>query len=342
MAKEYTFERCPACMEPMDVAHKCCSICSFFCDFVTKDTYINGDLLHLPANPQLPFHAGARIRRTDFGSVYLGYNTQSRRKVLLKEFFPFPLIERDTGGEFPRFRVNEEEIFRKAAEGVILEAQKLSKKVIPGAEQVHGAFWANGTVYQVTEYICGPSMQDISLGELWKTCSLLFPRNEMERKIPELSFYRLLRPLLLLLQRMHFNGIYHGNLDPSCILLDMEHPRLVLGNLGTREARSRHRSASTSIVSYNEFLAGNYLNLTPVQQDIFAVCNVIYYILAGTLPPWNEYHPRTESEATTLPRVIENVLMKGSSPQKIKSFSGMAELIAALDDAFMRLARLQK
>ena len=342
MANEYTFERCPTCMEPMDIPHKCCSICSFFCDFVTKDTYENGDMLHLPANAQQTFHAGARVRHTDFGNAYLGYNIHSRRKVLLKEFFPYPLIERDCSGEYPRFRPNDEENFRKAAENVIREAQALSKIVIPGAEQVYGAFMANGTVYQVTEYICGPSMQDITLSELWKTCSLLFPKNAMERKIPELSFYRLLRPLLLLLQRMHFNGLYHGNLEPSCILLDMQHPRLVLGNLGTREALSRHRSKSTAIVSYNEFLAGNYMSLTPAQQDIFAICNVIYYILAGTLPPWNEYHPRSESEVSPLPRVIENVLVKGSSPQKIKSFAGMVELIAALDDAFTRLARQQK
>ena len=342
MANEYSFERCPICMEPMDMPHKCCSICSFFCDFVTKDSFDNGDLLYLPPNPQLPFHAGARVRSTDFGTAYMGYNELSKHRVLLKEFFPFPVLQRKYDAGYPRFRAHDEAIFQKAAENVIREAQMLAKKVIPGAEQVYGAFRANGTVYLVTEYICGPSMQDISLSELWKTCSLLFPKNALERKIPELSFYRLLRPLLLLLQRMHFNGLYHGNLEPACILLDMQHPRLVLGNLGTREAQCRHQSTSTAIIRYNECLPGSYLNLTPAQQDIFAICNVIYYILAGTLPPWNEYHPRTESEASPLPRVIENVLMKGSSPQKIKSFRGMAELIAALDDAFTRLARLQK
>ena len=337
MAGGYNFERCPMCMELMDPDHGGCPACSFFRDFVTEHSYENGDILYLPPELNLPFYAGARVRRIDFGSVFLGYSTRLKKKVFLKEFFPFPLLVHDHTAAGRCFRPHDAH-FEDVADKVIAEAQALSKLVIPGAEQVYGAFRANGTVYQVTEYICGPSMAEITLPELWNTCSLLFPRNAMERKIPELSFYRLIRPLLALLQRMHFNGITHGNLEPSCILLDMQHPRLVLANLGTMLAESRHSSSSSALEQFNEFLPPSHVFTTPEQTDVYAICNVIYYILAGSLPPWNDYLSIRETKDSPLPRVIENVLVKGSSPQKTKSYSGMAELIAALDDAFTKLA----
>ena len=338
MAGKFNFERCPMCMEVMDPDHGGCPACSFFRDFVTEHTYENGDILHLPPELNLPFYAGARVRHIDFGSVFLGYSTHLKRKVFLKEFFPFPLLVRDHNQAGRCFTPHDAH-FEDVADQVIAEAQALSKLVIPGAEQVYGAFRANGTVYQVTEYICGPSMAEITLTELWKVCSLLFPRNAMERKIPELSFYRLIRPLLALLQRMHYNGIYHGNLEPSCILLDMQHPRLVLANLGTALAHSRHSSTSSALELFNEYLPGTYSMLTPEQTDVYSICCVIYYILVGSLPPWNPYTASREIKDSPLPRVIENVLVKGSSPQRIKNYSGMAELIAALDDAFTKLAK---
>lgn len=344
MNTPFSFSRCPQCMEPMDEKHGSCSHCSFFQGFVTEETFDNGDILHLPPSLNMPFYGGAYIRHIDFGNVYIGYSTHLKRKVLLKEYHPFPLLVRNHDAKGRQFIPHPgcEDQFAAAAEAVMEEARALSQITIPGAEQVYGAFRANGTVYQVTEFIPGPSLKDISMPELWKIAPGMFPRNFMEKKIPELSLYRHIRPVLLLLQRMHFNGIYHGNIDPSCILLDMDHPRLVLANLGTKEAKRKHSSNSTAWEEYNKFLPSPYMMLTPAQEDVFAICNTLYHIITGALPPWNEHAPRTQPDIAPMPRVIESILIKGSSPQKIKGISGMKELIHLLDTAFIKLAALQE
>jgi len=332
--------RCPLCMEPMRDGENSCSFCSYFSSFSS-----GWNILPLTPSPDVPFYGGAQLRSTYFGSVYLGYSTRMKRKVVLKQYEPFPMLLKKAGGFEPH--PGDEDAFRRASETLEAEASALSKIFIPGTEHVYGSFRARGTVYQVAEYIPGFDMSQITIFDLMKIKPELFPANKLEKKYPSLALYRLFRPILLALREMHSIGIYHRNIEASSILFDTEHPRLVLANLGTKEAHSCHNTISSAIEFFNDFCPHFRGAMTPAQEDIYAICNVFYHLMTGTLLPWHCKKP-ADIPSPPIPQAVLNVLEMGSPDPfpdgfnvpmpRIPAFSGMDQLIAQMDAAFEYLA----
>ncbi len=209
--------------------------------------------------------------------TYKAFDTFREQKVVIKELYPAAVVERNQNDKVTVSctKFVHEDDFAQMKEHMIREAKLLIKLYpLEGAANVITFFEENQTVYIVTEYIEG-----ISLPEYLKKIHM--PRILLK------DAFKLLKPVITALDKVHRKGVVHGKINPSLICIKEDGKSVLLGFGDPMEdaALAAYEDATARVPGY-----------APVEQyveqgglgpatDIYAVAAILYEIVTGHKVP---------------------------------------------------------
>ena len=213
-----------------------------------------------------------------FGNTYLGYNLEFDERVAIKEFFMKGVTERDEfSSSVSVSNSTNLRSFEEQKEKFKKEARRLRKLRNDHIVKVHDLFEENGTAYYIMDYIDGESLSS----HLKRTGAPL----------PEEEVLRLLSQLLDALKTVHDMGLWHLDLKPANIMVDI-HGEVKLIDFGASKQLNRQKGGATTstAVSYTngyaprEQMEQNYDKFGP-WTDIYALGATVYNLLTNRRPP---------------------------------------------------------
>lgn len=163
------------------------------------------------------------VRRTledssPFDFKYLGERSSDGQEVIIREFFPTPLIRRKSGKTSVHATGDDQQaLFEEGLDYFEKESQVLGEIRHRALPQGYDVFRANGTLYRVRDQ--HPSM---SLADGLRTKGTL----------PEKAALTIMIPVLEALHLAHEEGLYHGGLSPETIRLLPDGEVMVTGFRG--------------------------------------------------------------------------------------------------------------
>ena len=261
-----------------------------------------------------------------FGITYGGYDTVLNMNVAIKEYYP-----REIAGRFatqsPQVFVEpgNEALMEHGKKQFLEEARALARFIKePNIVTVHDFFEENGTAYIIMEYIEGQSLSDLlgshgiySFEEAWQ----------------------FLRPVALVLKKLHAVNIIHRDISPINILMDSD-GLVKLIDFGAARAYDTSRSVSVIVKP-------GYAPLEQYQSrgkqgpwsDVYSLTATLYRLITGKIPdnaldrsfddqvkPASDYNPDITKEQ-------DNVVAKGLALSVQERFRNMDELVRAMDSA---------
>jgi len=290
---------------------------------------------HLQPNTILNarFLAGEAIGEGGFGITYIAKDCLLDLTVAIKEYYPRNCVSRDnTTHETVQVSSGESErlFFQKGKDRFLSEARVLAKLSHErGTVQVRDFFEQNNTAYIVMEYLSGETLDKY----LEKTGVIDYEKA-----------YRMLRPIMESMNRVHQEGLIHRDISPDNIMLTEDGTKL----LDFGAAREAIQGSRTMTIMLKPGFA-------PIEQynskgkqgpwtDVYAMCATIYKCITGERPDdaitrQNAYVegkqdllPPSAFGATISP-AFEKVLMTGLALYSKDRYQSFESLIAAFDAA---------
>ena len=266
---------CFGCMKENENPGQRCSHCGFDLNEYMKDcsarvlrpgTILNGQYL-----------VGRVLGEGGFGITYLAMDLNLEMQVAIKEYFPAGLAVRDASERsITRISVLSGEksvYYQQGLERFTEEAKSLIRfRYEEGIVQVNTLFYENGTAYMVMEYIHGKSLKQYL--------------QEKNAPLTEAETFRIMMPILKMLEKVHEAGIIHRDISPDNIMLG-ENGKVYLIDFGAARMITGAESKSLDVV-----LKPGY---TPFEQyysrgnmgpwtDVYAVCATMYRMMSGKVP----------------------------------------------------------
>lgn len=246
-----------------------------------------------------------------FGIVYFGIDTARSKDVVIKEFMPYNLANRDMDGVSVVCKskgLNKQ--YKQAMAAFVRECdivKKLRNVKKPYKNCIlkyHASFVENNTVYLLTDRIEGRSLQDyIENGD-------------------DFSVRDTMKMLVAIVRQIHKKGIVHCDIKPSNIILG-EDGKVVLIDFGSA-CIPKSKGNSMVFVSRGfsapELYHGGKIDR---RADIYSIGAVLYYMLTDyQLPEPDDYEEQEEipriSEFVEIPEHLENIILKTLNRNKKK------------------------
>ncbi len=241
--------------------------------------HFHNDSLQLP--PFLPMRTivgghylvGAVTESNGDGTTYMGYDTQTKTPVTIREFLPDTMVRRSSDSSSLLVREGSQETYYSLLSSFLELWGKLQKmNGLSALISVVDIFEENNTAYAVSEYVEGAqSLRDYLLaakeGYLpWKEARVLF------------------MPVLSTLATLHQNGIIHRGISPSTLYIYPDH-KVRISDFSIPECRMVNSGLTTEV----------FPGYTPVEQlgvqaasgawtDIYSFAAVLYRVLIGRAP----------------------------------------------------------
>lgn len=223
------------------------------------------------------FIIGDVISRDRIGFTYIAWDALLERKVVIKEWFPVKLAEREENGLDVRSGMPEG-LWEELCGQFLAQAKKLNRlQDIPVLVPVYTFFQENQTAYYVTEYVEGQTLRQL----LQKT-------NPLESE----AAGNLMNRIREALEVFHERGLIHGNLTPDNIFLEPNGGVRFLNPAWFDESmeeirytvfRGRYAAACYFEVSGGKEKSG--LRLKPHREmDDYSMAAVYYRLLSGEEP----------------------------------------------------------
>ena len=267
---------CYGCMKPLKEGAAICPECGYICTRKNnpQDTLPEGTVLFRK------YLVGKVLGRGGFGVTYLGYDLDLQIRVAIKEFFPMGLSTRSASdySVLPS-TTGEDEAFSRGCAAFLEEARTLAAYESPYIVRVRDYFREHGTAYLVMAYVEG------------KTLSAEITENG--GKVPAERLLRLMKPLILQIDKLHKKSIIHRDIAPDNLIIvkdeDTGEEHFVLLDFGAA------RSFVSSKISqkYTATVKNGYAPIEQYSQkskqgpytDVYALCATIYAALTGVVPP---------------------------------------------------------
>lgn len=211
-----------------------------------------------------------------FGIVYLAWDSMLERRVAVKEYMPSSLASR--AGSSTQVYVKSEryrETFELGLKSFIKEAKTLAQFDHPSLVKVYRYWEAHGTAYMAMPFYEGRTLKD----EL------------MANGLPSEDWLMaMLDPLTEALRVVHGEQWYHRDIAPDNIMLLAGSGRPLLLDFGAaRRVIGDMTQALTVILKPGYAPLEQYAEVPDMRQgpwtDIYALCAVLYYAIAGKTPP---------------------------------------------------------
>ncbi|MES3630525.1 MAG: hypothetical protein PPP56_10205 [Longimonas sp.] len=218
------------------------------------------------------------VRRTledssPFDYKYLGERFNSSEEVIIREFFPAPLVRRRAGKTSIELTgSDQQEAFEQGLDYFEKESTVLSQLQHRALPKGYDVFEANGTLYRVRDQ--HPSM---SLAEGLSAKGTL----------PEKAALTIMVPVLEALHIAHQKGLYHGSISPETIRLLPDGQVLVTGFRGAYLQLARDLDTLDAFIQPGTSAIEQYTPRAAQSPatDVYAAAATICMMVTGTTPP---------------------------------------------------------
>ena len=219
-----------------------------------------------------------RIASGGFGNTYEVTNIEFEERMALKEFFMKGVSEREADstkvsvsntlnkGQFEA----QKEKFKK-------EARRLRRLHNPHIVQVHDLFEENGTAYYAMDFVDGESLST----RLKRT----------QQPVPEAEVKAILMQVLDALEEVHAQGIWHLDLKPGNIMVDVGGTaKLIDFGASKQMSASDGYTTTTTSLCYTPGYApteqiDQKMELIGPWTDLYALGATLYKLLTNIDPP---------------------------------------------------------
>ena len=226
------------------------------------------------------YQIGKVLGQGGFGITYLAWDLLMRRPVAVKEFFPGGMVYRTSSASSRVECVNSTVMphYQYSKERFLREARALVDfRDLPEVVEIYDFLEENNTAYIVMEYIKGVDLAKY-----------------IERRGGTLSVeetFRILKPIMETLAKVHRHGIVHRDISPDNIMLDPKGGAKLLDFGAVRivedPAVDKALNSSTEAILKRGFAPLEQYNnrggLGP-WTDEYAMCATVWYCLTGEIP----------------------------------------------------------
>lgn len=239
-----------------------------------------------------------------FGYTYEGYDAQTGRQVIIREYLPSGVRTKDGrawyGDSFSR-QIGQQEIPRKLA--------ALAKVHHPGLVRCYAVLQQNDTLYALYEQAQGRTLE-----QLWEVIPVVQPVQALQ----------LFAPVAEALQVIIRNGIEPDPITPKNIIMKDEDGLCVIAGMGTTwpqgDAQWTPPRAGMSALD-----DGN------ADQELqYVLCAMLYRWLTGEMPDRSK---PVQSFPSSFPPLVGEVLTKGLMHRPMDRYESLAELWNCFEQA---------
>ncbi len=289
---------CMSCMGELN-DHGTCPLCGYF----DTESYISSYLAPKTFLSER-YIVGKLIGYSGESALYIGFDTETGRKVTIREYMPDTLCVRERDEEIVSVRSNKLPLYKTyLAEFIELHTTLMRSPNIRCVQPVLDVFTQNNTAYAVMEYIGGISLKAYltNCGEVmtWEQIKELFP------------------PVLTALSMLHGLGIIHRGISTSTIFVSEKNELRLIGF----SISAAHTADSD--IGYEVF--GGYAapelysssKSNGSWTDVYGISAVLYRCLTGVIPP-SAPDRLTEDTLTDpmlisrhVPKNVSDVIMRG-------------------------------
>jgi len=279
--------------------HGTCPLCGCF----DTESYISSYLAPKTFLSER-YIVGKLIGYSGESALYIGFDTETGRKVTIREYMPDTLCVRERDEEIVSVRSNKLPLYKTyLAEFIELHTTLMRSPNIRCVQPVLDVFTQNNTAYAVMEYIGGISLKAYltNCGEVmtWEQIKELFP------------------PVLTALSMLHGLGIIHRGISTSTIFVSEKNELRLIGF----SISAAHTADSD--IGYEVF--GGYAapelysssKRNGSWTDVYGISAVLYRCLTGVIPP--SAPDRLTDDTLTdpmlisrhVPKNVSDVIMRG-------------------------------
>lgn len=260
-----TRKLCKNCFAPKSRRGEC-PVCGY-----TKGA---GDPSLLPRGAKLAgrYIVGGAIGRGGFGVTYLAYDTNDKKTVAVKEYFPSMLAKRDRGAYVIPVSEKSAVQFNIGAEKFFDEADLVRQfNGNPNIISIYECFYENNTAYYIMEYLDG-----ITLDNYVKKYGVLSPA--------EAAFVA--DKLSMALVVLHSGSVLHRDISPDNVMLCKN------GNVKLVDFGAARQFLSDGTLGYTVIMKPGFSPLEQyshdtepdIRADIYSAGTLLYYALTGNIP----------------------------------------------------------
>lgn len=260
------FNLCYGCMEPIDENAEVCPRCGYHMGAPHLPSYL------APGTMLNDRYMVGKLRGYNGESAsYIGFDTITETKVVIKEYMPDPLCKREKGG--PVINVDPNCVAQyKTLLSEFVELNKILSKMrtLNHINAAIDMFGDNNTAYAVFGWLDG-----CTLGEYLKQHSGKLSWEEVKKLFP---------PIFTTLSLVHNAGLIHRGISPENIIIT-EKGELKLTGFCIADARTSNTELIPEI--YNGYAAPEQYSSNNWQgtwTDVYGISALLYRILTGTVP----------------------------------------------------------
>ncbi|MGN0664902.1 MAG: PASTA domain-containing protein [Huintestinicola sp.] len=311
------YNLCMGCMEPKD-NDGACEKCGYSPDvpslpsYLAPETFLNDRYI-----------LGRLLRYNGESAEYIGFDTVTSSKVIIREYMPDTLCQRQKGSNI--ILVNQNCVAQyKAFMSEFVELNKMLAKMrtLNHINPAIDMFGDNNTGYVIFRYIEGENLTAYlkdHAGELtWDEVKRLFP------------------PIFTTLSLVHNAGLIHRGISPDNIIINEKNELKLIGF-----CIADSRTANTELASeiYHGYAAPEQYSSSNWQgtwTDVYGICALLYRILTGTTPVdalsrlTNDTLPEPRSLNPDIPANVSKVIMNGMNMSGDLRIQTVTELVTQL------------
>jgi serine/threonine protein kinase len=209
-----------------------------------------------------------------FGIVYLALDHALMRQVAIKEYMPGSLAVRGAGSWVALRSPQHAETFAAGLKSFVNEAQLLASFDHPSLLKVLRFWEDHGTAYMVMQYYPGPTLKQAL--------------SAMDEPPGEAWLRALVTPLLDALEVLHRAAVYHRDISPDNVLMQIDGPPVLLDFGAARRVVGEHSQTLTAILKPSFAPIEQYADIVGMRQgpwtDVYAVAAVLYYLIRRQPP----------------------------------------------------------
>ncbi len=250
---------------------------------------------YLPVRTRLAerYVVGDIISKNGEGATYLGFDCKNDSAVLIREFLPLTLCERDLSTWELRPIADCAFLYNKYLGDFLTLSKRLARmRDLTSLMPIYDIFELGGTAYTVSEYCESITLDDFII------------RNGGSLNYEQCR--SLLMPVLTSLITLHNAGVEHGGIAPENLLVGKD-GKIRIIDFCIPEVRSARSELKEQLYEgYSAIEQYGYEGTIGPWTDVYGFASVIYRVLVGNAP--TDAPARANNDRLVIPaKIAENI-----------------------------------